>query len=1725
MRRVALLALLTILWSHDGRSGPGAGVPPLLCVDVADPEGDPLTVTFKGRAAGAPALADAMDVPFQTIGVTSVASGSQACFAWSGLQAGTRYEWTVEVEDGTSMTRGQVWSVRAPCSTDAECDDDNVCTTDACQDNNCVNAPIAGCCLTAADCDDQDGCTGDACDVETHTCSHATCDDGDACTIDACVSAATTNTAALAFNGTSQYVRTADAAPELNAAAFTLEAWIKWDGTTGTGIDTGGGGLTSAIPLVAKGRGQAEATNVDLNYFLGFDTATKRIAADFEEGLGTCTGGTNPGASCFLSCSNATTQLCSLDSQCTSPGTCTIVNGCDGGGTCVGRPGLNHPIFGATPFSTTPTAPWVAGWNHVAVTYDGTCWTVFVNGTDDTELTSPPIPAPRCPGFSPRADNIVPVGIASALNSGGTAAGFFGGQMDEVRIWDHARTQSQIQANRHQQIGTGGGLLGAWALNEGTGSVTADTAGTNNQGTLTGSPTWVTGAANLVDFGPMSCSNVPIGCSDGNPCTLDVCTNGACTNPPGNDGASCDDGNPCTAGEACVTGACSGGGPAPDGTACNDGNPCTASDQCTSGACSGTSSICDDGNACTADACSGMSSLGALAFDGTDDFVTFGNATELSSAQFTLETWFRRTGTGVSNSSGSGGIAALVPLVTKGAPEADGSNVDANYIMGINTAGNVLAADFEDTATGLNHPISGTTAIVNNTWYHAAATYDGQTWRLYLNGNLEATLFVGPFAPRFDSLQHAALGAMVTSAGTRLGAFQGAMDEARIWTVARTQADIQAGMNRQIASATGLAGRWGLNEGSGATALDATTPATNGTLTNFNVAAAWVAGAPSVTAAQCNYTNLADGTVCTDGNACTTQDACGAGTCAGGYSPAPGCCAAAAACNDGNPFTVDACTSGSCSNALPTTCSGSADCNDGSACTTDTCVGANTSALNFDGDNDHVTMGASAGEAALGARAFTLEAWIRRDGSSWGAVASTGTGGVSAVPLVTKGRGEAEGTNVDANYFFGITTAGRPVADFEQFAAAGGWSAGQNHPACSSATITDQSWHHVAVTYSTTTGWKFYIDGVEGTTADGTSCTTCSPVGSCPQSPGVEPRYDSIQHFGLGTAMTSTGATAGFFAGIMDEARVWNRALTAAEVQSGRDQQLTSGTGLIGRWGLNENTGTSAADSTSPAQNGTLTNSPAWTSTDKAPLFGACQRPAGNAGGVCRPSGGVCDIAETCNGTNTSCPANGFVPSTTSCRSSAGECDPAETCTGASAGCPSDARSVSGTACSSDGLVCTADTCNGSSAACQHAPGNAGTQCRGAVDECDAAEACDGSTSACPADEPAPDGSECNDGSACTTDDACAAGICLGGPAADCDDENPCTDDSCNPLTGCVYANNTASCDDGSACTTDDACVDGVCASGPARDCDDENSCTDDSCDSLTGCVYANNTAGCDDGSACTTGDACADGECAGGPALDCNDVNPCTDDSCDSLAGCVHANNTATCDDGSACTTADTCAAGACVGGPAPDCNDNNPCTDDGCSPTTGCAYTDNTESCDDGSACTTGDTCAEGACAGGAALDCNDNNPCTDDSCDSLTGCVRANNTVSCDDGSACTAGDTCAGGVCQAGAPVPPPPAVEGVLVSGHETPTIQWTSVPGDVAYDIVSQTLSDLVANGVSNAACLFGGAATTSYDDVRVGPDEGDGYYYLIRARSACGAGSYGFGSSGVERVPATPCP
>jgi hypothetical protein len=222
----------------------------------------------------------------------------------------------------------------------------------------------------------------------------------------------------------------------------------------------------------------------------------------------------------------------------------------------------------------------------------------------------------------------------------------------------------------------------------------------------------------------------------------------------------------------------------------------------------------------------------ALQFNGSSQYVTFGpsagtGAGGLGATQFTLETWFKKTGVGVAVSSGSGGLGAAVPLVTKGRGESDSpANLNMNYFLGI--SGGKLAADFEDAASGGNHPVTGVTTVTDNVWHHAAATYDGSTWRLYLDGKLDQKLVVGGFTPESSSIQHAALATAMTSTGAAAGFFQGQLDEARIWGVARSGAEIRGSKDSEVTGpATGLLGRWGFDDG---TATDSSGRGINGTL-------------------------------------------------------------------------------------------------------------------------------------------------------------------------------------------------------------------------------------------------------------------------------------------------------------------------------------------------------------------------------------------------------------------------------------------------------------------------------------------------------------------------------------------------------------------------------------------------------------------------------------------------------------------------------------------------------------------------------------------------------------------------------------------------------------------------------------------------------------------------------------------------------------------------------
>ncbi len=90
-----------------------------------------------------------------------------------------------------------------------------------------------------------------------------------------------------------------------------------------------------------------------------------------------------------------------------------------------------------------------------------------------------------------------------------------------------------------------------------------------------------------------------------------------------------------------------------------------------------------------------------------------------------------------------------------------------------------------------------------------------------------------------------------------------------------------------------------------------------------------------------------------------------------------------------------------------------------------------------------------------------------------------------------------------------------------------------------------------------------------------------------------------------------------------------------------------------------------------------------------------------------------------------------------------------------------------------------------------------------------------------PACDPAryEEGDPCDDGSVCTTGDTCSARRCVG-DAITCDDDNPCTTDTCDPVAGCTHTPNVLVCEPSNACSVGAQCADGVCATSPVSGAD-----------------------------------------------------------------------------------------------------------------------------------------------------------------------------------------------------------------------------------------------------------------------------------------------------------------
>jgi MYXO-CTERM domain-containing protein len=295
-----------------------------------------------------------------------------------------------------------------------------------------------------------------------------------------------------------------------------------------------------------------------------------------------------------------------------------------------------------------------------------------------------------------------------------------------------------------------------------------------------------------------------------------------------------------------------------------------------------------------------------------------------------------------------------------------------------------------------------------------------------------------------------------------------------------------------------------------------------------------------------------------------------------------------------------------------------------------------------------------------------------------------------------------------------------------------------------------------------------------------------------------------------------------------------------------------------------------------------------------------CQHVALEAGSSCDNDKDVCNGSGICDANKQCVPV------------AAPKCDDGNVCTDDKCDPVKGCFKVNNAASCSDNNLCTTnDKCSGGTCVGGAAPTcNDGEECT--TDTCDPAVGC--------VNAAVKPGTLCSDSNACTTTDVCdQKGKCVGSGGPSCEDNNPCTQNFCDVLNGQACSNPAEK--DGITCALDKChqnttCTAGKCGGGIAISCDDDNPCTTDTCDAETGCKHTADPKGvCSDGDVCTTGDACVSGVCTG-KAMTCSPIDDCH------VAGTCNT-KTGQCDDpraddDTACDGGDgTCKTGKCVANP----------------------------------------------------------------------------------------------------------------------------------------------------------------------------------------------------------------
>ncbi|QEE50828.1 T9SS type A sorting domain-containing protein [Flavobacterium alkalisoli] len=252
----------------------------------------------------------------------------------------------------------------------------------------------------------------------------------------------------------------------------------------------------------------------------------------------------------------------------------------------------------------------------------------------------------------------------------------------------------------------------------------------------------------------------------------------------------------------------------------------------------------------------------ALEFDGTNDYIVTNYAGISGNASRTVEAWIK-----------VGSDSSQRFLVDMGDTAA---GAGSRFSFKINPSASVIRIEIG--GAGIN----GSAFVTNNQWHHVAVVYDNDAatnkYKLYVDGVLDIQGDMTTALNVQPGTTNMTIGIRADLSATTV--WDGAIDEVRVWDVARTQAQIQDNMNTEFCNPqANLVSYYKFNEGTAGadnatqtTISDSSANTYTGTLNSFALSGTgsnFIAGATALTAVTIDDSVTLDGTTLTAAEATT----------------------------------------------------------------------------------------------------------------------------------------------------------------------------------------------------------------------------------------------------------------------------------------------------------------------------------------------------------------------------------------------------------------------------------------------------------------------------------------------------------------------------------------------------------------------------------------------------------------------------------------------------------------------------------------------------------------------------------------------------------------------------------------------------------------------------------------------------------------------------------------